>query len=162
MNQTHSSVIWGGGSGGVPNEAITLGHMQGRHMWGVKGHQKISPTYCRACKDICRDTGQLLSVGTALAVVTHQVPLLQQVMGWPWPRMGPESLPHPCTGWKSPPISYPISTSAQHGSQHNQTPTGTATAPVPKILKPGTRCPLLWVGKMSPCHSLRASWLPSH
>lgn len=43
MNQTHSSVIWGGGSGGVPNEAIiTWAYARKTHV-GCQGTPKDFP-----------------------------------------------------------------------------------------------------------------------
>lgn len=55
---------------------------------GTRGHLRGHP-------------GQLLWAGTALAVTTHQVLLLKQVMGCSLPWVGTESLPHPCAGWRS-------------------------------------------------------------
>lgn len=75
--------------------------------WGKRGHLQGHP-------------GQLFWVGTALAVTTHQVLLLKQVVGCPLPWVGTESLPHPCTCWRlfSSLIRSccGISTHPQHGS----------------------------------------------
>lgn len=98
-------------------------------VWGMRGHLRRHP-------------GQLC-VGTAHAVTTHQVLLLKQVVGYPLPWVSTESLPHPCTGWRScSPLTRSCcgtSTHPQHGSREDQTSTGTATTPVPKTLSAETR-----------------------